>query len=623
MSNIEYPKPHDYPHISPFRFWCQKVLPLVYDDSLSYYELLCKVVEQLNKTAEDLNDMGEDITTLYNFVNNYFKNLDVQGEINNKLDTMSSDGTLSSLLEPLVGENSMPVIVTGVDAMSDKNKIYVNTENSHIYQYSGSNFVDTGVVYGESSNVVISSLIAINSDNYSEYNDADNYKQNLIYGISKTITSNMVSNLPHYNVTAILICVGYNGQNNSTGYTQIYVGVDGSFYTRVKITTGWSDWESSGVTPSFINLPENYTSADDLPANSIFGISASITEEQISNLPAYGVSAILMTLSQVTEGGLICQLYYGYNGDCFTRVKTSKGYSDWHSYGISPSFVVNISTNYSDANDVSVNRIYGIGTSITEDQVKNLPIYGVSGLLMSYSQVYSGGVTVQTFIGTNGCLYRRTKTSTGWTNWNSWDNMPRSFCNTCVDKPFNITNDTKICVFGDSITTTTHGGITWVSLIADKFSCSAVSHGVGSAVFDTNNSNNILAQINGQSDLTQYDIIFVSGGVNDAGSETPIDRFKSSVLATITTLKSKAPNAKLVYITPIRRGGYGGQNLQDYSGAICQLALSNGCSVINGFDFPIQPWSNEYVDEQTDGDGLHPNLTGKHIYAQSVLNALL
>lgn len=34
--------------ISQFRFWCQKVLPAVYDDSLSYYELLCKVIKKLN-----------------------------------------------------------------------------------------------------------------------------------------------------------------------------------------------------------------------------------------------------------------------------------------------------------------------------------------------------------------------------------------------------------------------------------------------------------------------------------------------------------------------------------------------------------------------------------------------
>ena len=35
-----------------FRFWCQKVLPLVYDESLSYYEVLCKVVEYINKLIE-------------------------------------------------------------------------------------------------------------------------------------------------------------------------------------------------------------------------------------------------------------------------------------------------------------------------------------------------------------------------------------------------------------------------------------------------------------------------------------------------------------------------------------------------------------------------------------------
>lgn len=35
--------------IGQFKFWCQKVLPAVYDDSLSYYELLCKVIAKLNE----------------------------------------------------------------------------------------------------------------------------------------------------------------------------------------------------------------------------------------------------------------------------------------------------------------------------------------------------------------------------------------------------------------------------------------------------------------------------------------------------------------------------------------------------------------------------------------------
>lgn len=43
--------------IRKFKFWCQKVLPLAYDDSLSYYEVLCKVVNYLNKVIEDVNDI--------------------------------------------------------------------------------------------------------------------------------------------------------------------------------------------------------------------------------------------------------------------------------------------------------------------------------------------------------------------------------------------------------------------------------------------------------------------------------------------------------------------------------------------------------------------------------------
>ncbi len=42
--------------IGQFRFWCQKVLPAVYDDSLSYYELLAKVIEKLNEVIEKYNN---------------------------------------------------------------------------------------------------------------------------------------------------------------------------------------------------------------------------------------------------------------------------------------------------------------------------------------------------------------------------------------------------------------------------------------------------------------------------------------------------------------------------------------------------------------------------------------
>lgn len=69
---------------SPFRFWCQKVLPLVYDDSLSYYELLCKVVHKLNELAENQNNLSEDIKQLAKDLDD-FKN-QVPGMIEKKVE---------------------------------------------------------------------------------------------------------------------------------------------------------------------------------------------------------------------------------------------------------------------------------------------------------------------------------------------------------------------------------------------------------------------------------------------------------------------------------------------------------------------------------------------------------
>lgn len=52
--------------IENFRFWCHKILPLVYEDSLSYYELLCRVMKKLNEIINQMNDI--DLSELYNLI---------------------------------------------------------------------------------------------------------------------------------------------------------------------------------------------------------------------------------------------------------------------------------------------------------------------------------------------------------------------------------------------------------------------------------------------------------------------------------------------------------------------------------------------------------------------------
>ena len=61
-----------------FKFWCQKVLPLVYDDSLSYYEVLCKVVEYINNLIaedklieENITELQEELAQVQEWINNF------------------------------------------------------------------------------------------------------------------------------------------------------------------------------------------------------------------------------------------------------------------------------------------------------------------------------------------------------------------------------------------------------------------------------------------------------------------------------------------------------------------------------------------------------------------------
>lgn len=54
----------DYMNLEKFRFWCFKVLPLVYDDELSYYEVICKCVDYINNLIENDKAISNDVEQL-------------------------------------------------------------------------------------------------------------------------------------------------------------------------------------------------------------------------------------------------------------------------------------------------------------------------------------------------------------------------------------------------------------------------------------------------------------------------------------------------------------------------------------------------------------------------------
>lgn len=47
-------------HFPDFAFWLQKTQPLVYDDALSYYEVLARIAAMINQLTKQVNDLTED-----------------------------------------------------------------------------------------------------------------------------------------------------------------------------------------------------------------------------------------------------------------------------------------------------------------------------------------------------------------------------------------------------------------------------------------------------------------------------------------------------------------------------------------------------------------------------------
>lgn len=69
----------NYKDLTQFKFWCQKVLPLVYDDSLSYYEVLCKLTDYMYDMIDNNNQLIADVEELkqeMNVVQDWIKNFD-------------------------------------------------------------------------------------------------------------------------------------------------------------------------------------------------------------------------------------------------------------------------------------------------------------------------------------------------------------------------------------------------------------------------------------------------------------------------------------------------------------------------------------------------------------------
>lgn len=111
----------EYVALYPFKAWVQQNLPAVYDDSLSYTDLLSKLLYYINGLVTNNDLLSKDMKKLFDYINNYFLDLDVQQNIDKKLDEMAKDGTL----DKIINEDLFGNLETNIN-----NLIFATTQNS-------------------------------------------------------------------------------------------------------------------------------------------------------------------------------------------------------------------------------------------------------------------------------------------------------------------------------------------------------------------------------------------------------------------------------------------------------------------------------------------------------------
>lgn len=156
---------------SPFKKMIMTIgeLPTSFIDSMTYYEMLAwfcdylqnTVIPTVNNNAEVSNELQEKYIVLHDYVEHYFDNLDVQQEINNKIDKMVNDGSFQTILDTYVApsinalntkiDNNVatldqkitglasgsPLVASSTAGMTDTSRVYVNTTDGKWYYYDG------------------------------------------------------------------------------------------------------------------------------------------------------------------------------------------------------------------------------------------------------------------------------------------------------------------------------------------------------------------------------------------------------------------------------------------------------------------------------------------------------
>ena len=310
------PSLEGYKPLRPFNLFMKNNFPFIENtfEALDTYGLLCEIVKYLNTVIENLNTEEINIANLYvafnqlnDYVSHYFDNLDVQEEINNKLDDMVESGTLQEIIATYLNSKAV-FCFDNVEDMTESTNLIdgsyaktlgfysVNDGGQAIYKIrtvTNDDVVNNMNIIEMSDNNLIAELIASNYnvlqlgakindstfDNSSIFNFAFNndnknvFIPNGTYNFNTSVTAykskeirgenRMLTVLEFKNATGDGLSVG-----DSVQLKNLYILGTGNFANNLLVYNGIEGERSYPTTGIFENL--NISTDNDIQIESMF-----------------------------------------------------------------------------------------------------------------------------------------------------------------------------------------------------------------------------------------------------------------------------------------------------------------------------------------------------------------
>lgn len=359
------------------------------------------------------DNVKTDWETLYNYVHDYFDNLDVQTEIDNKLNQMALDGTMADIIRQVYGNSYGVEIVSNTSDMTDVGKGYVlsSDSNGYIWFWDGTQFTQSSVSYLNPLNAL--SFLANNS-----VTDLDDLYRN-IYNVSTSEIGSHTNTPPTSEGFIVMSLDANNASAVQIAYNHGQYNPEASFYIRKKSNSIWGNWVTYNAADYI-----KHTSAAITDLNDLYREYCHIATSDLGNVA---------NVPQTTEGIIVAdfasssvesvQIAYNYGNSTpavfYIRKKSSSTWGAWTKYDADQ--YLEFVNAYTTGDDLD--NLYKEVTNVTTaniSNVSNMPPVTSGIIIEDISRAPNCRIQLAyDYAGTNipTIWLRKSSTAGVWSNW--------------------------------------------------------------------------------------------------------------------------------------------------------------------------------------------------------------